>query len=93
MVEGTRLVAINFHAIYANDTAFQIMKKWEKAVFEFGLTTLDGSLIHVLCTSEGLVSDEIRRTGEFSSCSSVKPANDDSEKLLELSVAFWSVCK
>lgn len=63
VVEGSRLMAINFHAIYNNETMVQIMKKWEKAVFEYSQSTNTDPLIRVYCTSEGLVSEEVRRTG------------------------------
>ncbi|VDL69962.1 unnamed protein product [Nippostrongylus brasiliensis] len=63
IVEGSRLIAINFHAIYNNESSVEIMRKWEKAVFEYSQSTLNDPLIHVFCTSEGLVSEEVRRTG------------------------------
>ncbi|KAK6011673.1 hypothetical protein OSTOST_23232, partial [Ostertagia ostertagi] len=30
IVEGSRLIAINFHAIYNNESSVAIMRKWEK---------------------------------------------------------------
>uniref|UniRef100_A0A1I7X1L0 C2 tensin-type domain-containing protein n=1 Tax=Heterorhabditis bacteriophora TaxID=37862 RepID=A0A1I7X1L0_HETBA len=61
VIEGSDLIAINFHAIYNNESSVSIMKKWEKAVFEYSQTTLTDPLIKVYCTSEGLVSEEQRR--------------------------------
>ncbi|KAI1729686.1 patched family domain-containing protein [Ditylenchus destructor] len=63
LVEGADLIAINFHAIYANSTMEAVMKKWEHAVLEYALKSLDDNLIHLYTTSEGLVSEEVRRTG------------------------------
>ncbi|CAB3411294.1 unnamed protein product [Caenorhabditis bovis] len=63
IVEGSKLVAINFHAIYNNDTMFEIMRQWEKKLFDYSLTTINDPLIRVYVTSEGLVSEEVRRTG------------------------------
>nr|CDJ96693.1 Patched domain containing protein [Haemonchus contortus] len=63
IVEESRLIAINFHAIYNNESSVAIMRKWEKAVFEYSQSTLKDPLVHVFCTSEGLVSEEVRRTG------------------------------
>uniref|UniRef100_A0A1I8AFV1 SSD domain-containing protein n=1 Tax=Steinernema glaseri TaxID=37863 RepID=A0A1I8AFV1_9BILA len=63
LVEGCKLVAINFHAIYANETHEAIMKKWEHAVFDYSTSTVGDPLVRVYATSEGLVSEEVRRTG------------------------------
>ncbi|CAD6191482.1 unnamed protein product [Caenorhabditis auriculariae] len=63
IVEASKMVAINFHAIYSNETLLTIMKKWEKKVFEYSQETINDPLIRVYCTSEGLVSEEVRRTG------------------------------
>ncbi|KIH64071.1 hypothetical protein ANCDUO_05622, partial [Ancylostoma duodenale] len=63
IVEESGLVAINFHAIYNNESSVAIMRKWEKAVFEYSQSTINDPLIRVFCTSEGLVSEEVRRTG------------------------------
>ncbi|KAK6734551.1 hypothetical protein RB195_018002 [Necator americanus] len=63
IVEESGLVAINFHAIYNNESSVAIMRKWEKAVFEYSQSTIKDPLIRVFCTSEGLVSEEVRRTG------------------------------
>ncbi|CAI4228550.1 unnamed protein product [Auanema sp. JU1783] len=63
IVEESRLLAINFHAIYSNESSLAIMRKWEKAVFNYSLSTTNDPLIRVYCTSEGLVSEEVRRTG------------------------------
>ncbi|KHJ99684.1 hypothetical protein OESDEN_00338 [Oesophagostomum dentatum] len=63
IVEESGLVAINFHAIYNNESSVAIMKKWEKAVFDYSQSTINDPLIRVFCTSEGLVSEEVRRTG------------------------------
>ncbi len=37
--------------------------QWEHAVFEYSLSTAKDPLIRVYTTSEGLVSEEVRRTG------------------------------
>ncbi|ETN74218.1 patched family protein [Necator americanus] len=58
IVEESGLVAINFHAIYNNESSVAIMRKWEKAVFEYSQSTIKDPLIRVFCTSEGLVSEE-----------------------------------
>ncbi|CAL2033165.1 unnamed protein product [Caenorhabditis brenneri] len=63
IIEESRLVAINFHAIYNNETMYEIMKQWEQKLFEYTLTTENDPLIRVYVTSEGLVSEEVRRTG------------------------------
>ncbi|KAK0396036.1 hypothetical protein QR680_001538 [Steinernema hermaphroditum] len=63
LIEGCKLVAINFHAIYANSSHEEIMKKWEHAVFDYSTSTIGDPLIRVYATSEGLVSEEVRRTG------------------------------
>ncbi|TMS35729.1 hypothetical protein L596_003063 [Steinernema carpocapsae] len=63
LIEGCKLVAINFHAIYANSSDEALMKKWEHAVFEYSTSTIGDPLIRVYATSEGLVSEEVRRTG------------------------------
>ncbi|CAJ0584169.1 unnamed protein product, partial [Mesorhabditis spiculigera] len=63
IVESARLISINFQSIYANSTMEAVMKKWEHAVFDFTQKTLEDPLIHAYCTSEGLVSEEVRRTG------------------------------
>jgi hypothetical protein len=54
LVESARLIAINFHAIYPNATMEAIMKKWEHAVYTYGLASFDDSLIRIYVTSEGL---------------------------------------
>lgn len=41
------------------------MRKWERAVLEFAVKTLDNNLINVYATSEGLMSEEVRRTGNI----------------------------
>lgn len=64
IVEGCRLIAINFHAIYNNSTMEEIMKKWEHAALDYALSTKNDPLIRVFTTSEGLVSEEVRRTGK-----------------------------
>uniref|UniRef100_F1KSQ4 Patched domain-containing protein 3 n=1 Tax=Ascaris suum TaxID=6253 RepID=F1KSQ4_ASCSU len=63
LIEGCRLVSINFHAIIANSSYEAIMKKWEHKVFNYSESTKSDSLIRVFATSEGLVSEEVRRTG------------------------------
>ncbi|CAJ0959646.1 unnamed protein product, partial [Mesorhabditis belari] len=63
IVEAARLIAINFQSIYPNETMEAVMHKWEHAVFDFTQRTLGDPLIHAYCTSEGLVSEEVRRTG------------------------------
>ncbi|VDM52437.1 unnamed protein product [Angiostrongylus costaricensis] len=63
IVEESRLIAINFHAIYNNESSVVIMREWEKAVFQYSQSTINDPLIRVFCTSEGLVSEEVRRTG------------------------------
>lgn len=39
------------------------MKKWEHAVLDYCLGSMSDPLIHLCTTSEGLVSEEVRRTG------------------------------
>lgn len=39
------------------------MNKWEHAALDFALSTAKDPLIKVYATSEGLVSEEVRRTG------------------------------
>jgi len=39
------------------------MKKWEHAVSNYAFETLNDPLIRLFVTSEGLVSEEVRRTG------------------------------
>uniref|UniRef100_A0A915M0I4 SSD domain-containing protein n=1 Tax=Meloidogyne javanica TaxID=6303 RepID=A0A915M0I4_MELJA len=63
LVEGANLIAINFHAIYPNSTMERVMKKWEHAVSNYAFETLNDPLIRLFVTSEGLVSEEVRRTG------------------------------
>ena len=63
-MEGANLIAINFHAIYPNATMEAIMKKWEHAVLKYALDTQNDSLLRLYVTSEGLVSEEVRRTGK-----------------------------
>ncbi|KHN88590.1 Patched domain-containing protein 3 [Toxocara canis] len=63
LIEGSRLVSINFHAIIANSSYEAIMKKWEHKVFDYSESTKNDPLIRVYATSEGLVSEEVRRTG------------------------------
>lgn len=65
LVEGAQLITINFHAIYPNATMETIMKKWEHAVLDYSLASLNDPLIHLYTTSEGLVSEEVRRTGRI----------------------------
>ncbi|KAI1728809.1 patched family domain-containing protein [Ditylenchus destructor] len=63
-IEGTTLVAINFHAIYNNSTMEAIMRKWEREALEYSIHTQKDpySLIHVHTVSEGLASDEMKKT-------------------------------
>jgi hypothetical protein len=63
VVEGAGLITINFHAIWANDSIHEMMRKWEHAVMDFCLKTHNDPLIHLHTTSEGLMSEEVRRTG------------------------------
>uniref|UniRef100_A0A915DZY2 SSD domain-containing protein n=1 Tax=Ditylenchus dipsaci TaxID=166011 RepID=A0A915DZY2_9BILA len=63
LVEGANLITINFHAIYPNASMEELMKKWEHAVLEYSLNSFNNSLIRLYTTSEGLVSEEVRRTG------------------------------
>ncbi|GMR36306.1 hypothetical protein PMAYCL1PPCAC_06501 [Pristionchus mayeri] len=63
VVEGAGLIAINFHAVYNNASSEAIMKQWEQAVYQYSLSTINDPLIRVYVTSEGLVSEEVRRTG------------------------------
>lgn len=63
IIEESKLVAINFHAIYNNETMYEIMKEWEQKLFAYTLSTENDPLIRVYVTSEGLVSEEVRRTG------------------------------
>uniref|UniRef100_A0A0M3J2B6 SSD domain-containing protein n=1 Tax=Anisakis simplex TaxID=6269 RepID=A0A0M3J2B6_ANISI len=62
LIEGCRLVSINFHALVSNSSYEAIMKRWETKVFEYSESTKDDPLIRVYATSEGLVSEEMRRT-------------------------------
>ncbi|KAF7633542.1 SSD domain-containing protein, partial [Meloidogyne graminicola] len=63
LVEGANLIAINFHSIYPNSTMERVMKKWEHAVANYAFDTSNDPLIKLYVTSEGLVSEEVRRTG------------------------------
>uniref|UniRef100_A0AC35U7S7 SSD domain-containing protein n=1 Tax=Rhabditophanes sp. KR3021 TaxID=114890 RepID=A0AC35U7S7_9BILA len=63
LIDGVGLIAINFHAIYQNATMEKVMNLWEHAVLDYTATTQKNSLIKVCTTSEGLVSEEVRRTG------------------------------
>ncbi|KAE9552519.1 hypothetical protein FO519_004261 [Halicephalobus sp. NKZ332] len=64
LVEGSKLIVINFHAIYSNKTMEKVMNKWEHAVLDYALsTTANDPYIKLVTTSEGLVSEEVRRTG------------------------------
>uniref|UniRef100_A0A914EHS8 SSD domain-containing protein n=1 Tax=Acrobeloides nanus TaxID=290746 RepID=A0A914EHS8_9BILA len=63
IVEECRLIAINFHAIYSNSTMEMVMKKWEHAALDYAQSTSADPLIKLFTTSEGLVSEEVRRTG------------------------------
>ena len=56
-------MAINFLAIIANESRGAVMKKWEHKVFDYSESTIHDPLIRVYATSEGLVSEEVRRTG------------------------------
>ncbi|KJH46538.1 patched family protein [Dictyocaulus viviparus] len=56
IIEETRLIAINFHAIYNNESSVAIMRAWEKAVFQYSQSTINDPLIRVFCTSEGLLA-------------------------------------
>ncbi|KAI6230262.1 SSD domain-containing protein [Aphelenchoides fujianensis] len=63
VVESAGLITINFHAIWANDSIHAAMSKWEHAVLDFCLSTHKDPLIQLHTTSEGLMSEEVRRTG------------------------------
>ncbi|KAI6185049.1 Ptr-18 [Aphelenchoides bicaudatus] len=63
LVEGAGLITINFHAIWSNDSIHTVMSKWEHAVMDFCLKTANDSLVRLHTTSEGLMSEEVRRTG------------------------------
>ncbi|CAD5214727.1 unnamed protein product [Bursaphelenchus xylophilus] len=63
LIEGAGLITINFHAIWGNDTIHEVMSKWEHAVLDYCLKTHNDSLIQLHTTSEGLMSEEVRRTG------------------------------
>uniref|UniRef100_A0AC35EXK8 SSD domain-containing protein n=1 Tax=Panagrolaimus sp. PS1159 TaxID=55785 RepID=A0AC35EXK8_9BILA len=64
LVEGAGLIVINFHAIYSNTSMEAVMKKWEHAVLDYSLNiTKNDEHIKLYTTSEGLVSEEVRRTG------------------------------
>ncbi|VIO94627.1 Patched family protein [Brugia malayi] len=63
IIEGCRMIAINFQAIQKNASSVEIMNRWEHEVFIFSESTKNDSLIRVYATSEGLVSKEVRRTG------------------------------
>lgn len=66
MVEGSKLIVINFHAIYSNKTMEKVMNKWEHAVLDYALSiSANDPYIKLVTTSEGLVSEEVRRTGGF----------------------------
>lgn len=65
MVESAELISINFHAIYANKTMETVMNLWEHAVLDYALATQNDPLIRLCTTSEGLVSEEVRRTGKL----------------------------
>lgn len=65
-IKSVKLIVINFHAIYSNSNSETIMRKWERAVLKFAVkSVLNNSLVKVYATSEGLMSDEVRRTGNF----------------------------
>ncbi|KAH7723514.1 CBN-PTR-18 protein [Aphelenchoides avenae] len=63
LVEGANLITINFHAIYSNETMRIVMSKWEHALLDYAQSTTNDPLIRCFTTSEGLVSEEVRRTG------------------------------
>lgn len=63
MIENAGLITINFHAIWGNDSIHQVMSKWEHAVLDYCLASHDDDLIRLHTTSEGLMSEEVRRTG------------------------------
>uniref|UniRef100_A0A914HUG6 SSD domain-containing protein n=1 Tax=Globodera rostochiensis TaxID=31243 RepID=A0A914HUG6_GLORO len=63
LVEGAKVITINFHAIFPNSTMEAVMKKWEHSVYDFALNSRNDSLLKLHATSEGLVSEEVRRTG------------------------------
>lgn len=64
-IENVGLIVINFHAIYPNASTEAILRKWERAVLEFAVNSLNDDLVHVHATSEGLMSEEVRRTGKI----------------------------
>lgn len=66
LVEEAGLIVINFHAIYSNETMEAVMKKWEHAVLDYALNiTSNDEYLKLYVTSEGLVSEEVRRTGKI----------------------------
>lgn len=65
LIESAELISINFHAIYANETMELVMKLWEHAVLDYVQGTEHDPLIRLCTTSEGLVSEEVRRTGKI----------------------------
>uniref|UniRef100_A0A915DSS0 SSD domain-containing protein n=1 Tax=Ditylenchus dipsaci TaxID=166011 RepID=A0A915DSS0_9BILA len=62
LIESTKLIAINFHAVFQNSTMEAVMKKWEQAVYEYSLQTHNDNFIHLHTISEGLASEEVRKT-------------------------------
>uniref|UniRef100_A0A0K0EN34 SSD domain-containing protein n=1 Tax=Strongyloides stercoralis TaxID=6248 RepID=A0A0K0EN34_STRER len=63
LIKSVGLISINFNAIYSNETMEKVMSLWEHAVLDFSLSSVNDPYIKVFTTSEGLVSEEIRRTG------------------------------
>ncbi|KAL3091675.1 hypothetical protein niasHS_005873 [Heterodera schachtii] len=63
LVEGAKVITINFHAIFPNATMETVMKKWEHSVYNFAMNSRGDPLLKLHVTSEGLVSEEVRRTG------------------------------
>uniref|UniRef100_A0A0N5A349 SSD domain-containing protein n=1 Tax=Parastrongyloides trichosuri TaxID=131310 RepID=A0A0N5A349_PARTI len=63
LIKSVGLISINFNAIYSNETMEKVMSLWEHAVLDYSLSTHNDPYIKVFTTSEGLVSEEIRRTG------------------------------
>uniref|UniRef100_A0A914WW48 SSD domain-containing protein n=2 Tax=Plectus sambesii TaxID=2011161 RepID=A0A914WW48_9BILA len=64
VIDSCGLIAMHFRATYSNDTTYRVLQLWERAVLEFVNKHRPGmSDIVVYTTSEGLVSQEVRRTG------------------------------
>uniref|UniRef100_A0A7E4VBG7 SSD domain-containing protein n=1 Tax=Panagrellus redivivus TaxID=6233 RepID=A0A7E4VBG7_PANRE len=64
LIEEAKLIVINFHAIYSNKTMATVLNKWEHAILDYALeTTANDEYVNLFTTSEGLVSEEVRRTG------------------------------